>query len=307
MSFNSAHYLRFHVGLDWLIKPIPLRFFLRTVVEVDTVSAFCYNGDMKTCKHCSKEFAAKGKKLFCTVACQQKNWAILRNKSGKHTKDSRDAGILIRSIKPTDRQKGIILGAMMGDSSITQRENGTCRLRLCCGEKQKDYLEWKKNELKEFIVQKEAIRSVGSAFGTTTVGFSYDTVIHPFFQELFPKFYVRYGGKKRRTFDMNILNQLTPLSVLIWFLDDGCYYFNKKKSDHSLYLSTCRYSLSEIQMMKKWFWHTWHIESVIYYDKTHDTNYLHFRRVSQFQFNNLFLKPFKEIIPSCMYYKFPNF
>ena len=196
---------------------------------------------------------------------------------------------------------------MMGDSSITPRPNGACRLRLLHGEAQKDYLEWKRNELKEFIAQETATRSEGTAWGTPSISYLYETVNHSIFQELYPQFYVRYGGVKRRTFSMNILNRLTPFSVLIWFLDDGCYYHDSKKSTHILYLSTCRYTLSEVRMAKKWFWHTWHIESVIYYDKTHNVHYLRFNRAAQFQFHDLFLKPFKDIIPSCMHYKFPDF
>ncbi len=261
---------------------------------------------MKTCKQCSKEFPIKGTKSFCSYECQQQYWAIKRNKTGTSRKTSRLFGQAARLIKPTDRQMEIILGAMMGDSSITSRENGACRLRLMHGEAQKDYLEWKRNELKEFIAQKTATRSESNAWGTPTIGFVYETVRHPIFQEIYPQFYVRYGGVKRRTFNMNILNRLTPLSILIWFLDDGCYSLGQK-STHKLYLSTCRYTLSEVRMAKKWFWHKWRIESVIYYDKTHDVHYLNFRRAAQFQFNDLFLKPFKDQIPSCMHYKFPNF
>lgn len=262
---------------------------------------------MKKCKQCNKEFPIKGKKSFCSYDCQQQYWAIKRNKTGTSSKKTRLFGQKARLINPTSRQMEIILGMMMGDSSITQRENGTCRLRLCHGEKQKDYLEWKRNELKEFISQNTPTKNEGISFGSPSTSFVYETVVHPIFQKLYPNFYVRYGGIKRRTFNMNILNKLTPLSILIWFLDDGCYCYTPQNSSYKLYLSTCRYTLSEIRMAKKWFWHTWRIESVIYYDKTHNTHYLNFRRAAQFQFNDLFLKPFKDQIPSCMSYKFPNF
>jgi len=266
----------------------------------------------KICEYCGKQFLASGKnswkKIFCDVSCQQKYWADKRNKTGKTKSLAVANGKEVRKIHLKDEQLQLCLGGMMGDSSITPKSNGNCRLKMCHCEKQLDYLTWKSELLNPFISNGVNLdnREGNSKFNSSPSYYSY-TYVHQDFTDLFGLFYLLDKGKKRKTVNMNILNKLKEFGILIWFLDDGHYSYNEKKFHHVMYLSTYRYSLGEHQSMKKWFWHKWRIESTIYYDKTHNKYTLRFNKEALLRFNNLFLSPFKNMVPQCMHYKFPEF
>jgi hypothetical protein len=218
-----------------------------------------------------------------------------------------------RKIHFTEEQLQIVLGGLMGDSSISTRINGSCRLKMCHGEKQKDYLEFKKKKLETFFLQESPTidssnsnNSKSFSFGSLN-SYHYNSIVHQDFTDIKGLFYRNEKGKKRKYINMNILNKLDRLGMLIWYLDDGCFHHYPKKSSYIMYLSTCKYSLSEHETIKKWFWHKWKIESKIRFDNTNKCYYLHFLKKGMVSFNDLFLKPFKKEVPVCMHYKFPNF
>ncbi len=271
----------------------------------------------KTCKFCNKYFIAEGKnswkKLFCNVICQQEFWSIQRNKTGIKNKPSRDLANRYKSNILTDKQIQICLGGMMGDSSINIRPNGRCRLLMNHCEAQNKYLDWKKDILYPFIIQAKANiclnkdRVINGVEINSTPSYHYASIQHQYFTDLFGLFYTTYLGEKRKRVNMNILNMLQPLAILIWFLDDGCYYSQPKHSSHTMYLSTYRYTLGEHQTMKKWFWHKWRIEMTITPTNQNTKFILRMNKENMIKFNNLFLFQFKDDVPECMHYKFPNF
>lgn len=228
-------------------------------------------------------------------------------------KDSRILGDALRKLKLTEKQLELCYGGMLGDSSITPRPNGAGRLRLSHGSKQKEYLEWKASLMRPFIIQENPTswnnpeKNINGTICPPSTAFCYETVVHQTFTDLYGLFYEKIKGVKRKRLTMSILNKVTPFSVLIWFLDDGSYFYSATKNTHSMYLSTYRYTLGEHQTLKKWFWHKWRIESVISYDKTHNKYILRFNVKAQKRFYELFLKPFSVEIPKCMAYKIPNF
>jgi hypothetical protein len=232
-------------------------------------------------------------------------------------KEQIQKGKLARSMKLTDQQIQVCLGGLMGDSSIKKPspEHGGCRLKMCHCEKQLDYLEWKTSLLRPFIIQEKPTvdksssrtRTINGKSFNASPSYIYSTITHQAFTDLYGLFYITENGIKRKTVNMNILNKLQPLAILIWFLDDGCYSYQPKKSTHIMYLSTYRYPLNEHQTMKHWFWHKWKINSIIQYDKIHNKFLLRFNNDDKKKFNELFISPFKENIPTCMHYKFPIF
>lgn len=208
----------------------------------------------------------------------------------------------------SEQQSQIIYGGLLGDSNINIRSNGTCRIKMTHSEKQLDYLEFKKKMLEPFIIQNRPTSDFqpNNKYAPNSTFYTYNTIVHQDFTNIFGLFYRTIRGKRKKYITMNFLNKLQPIAILIWFLDDGCYYFSKNKA-HILYLSTYRYSLPEHQTLKEWFWKKWKIESKISYDSTHEMYILRFNVKDIRIFNDLFLKPFRQNIPSCMSYKFPNF
>ena len=269
----------------------------------------------RTCKFCNKQFVVEGKnswkKIFCNILCQQAFWSIKRNKTGEIRKESRDAGKEIRrqNIHLSPEQLQIVYGTMMGDASISPRENGACRIQISHCEKQLPYLQYKIDRLSPFFIQEHPTPDSqrASSFKGSTPAYKYSSMVHQDFTDVFGLFYKTTKGIKRKIVDMNILNKLEPLSILFWFLDDGCYTYQPKKSTHIMFLSTYNCTLAEHRTLKRWFWHKWRIESTITHHKPTDQYTLRFPKQAQIIFNNLFLKPFKHLVPSCMHYKFPEF
>ena len=185
---------------------------------------------------------------------------------------------------------------------------------MCHGEQQCQYLEWKKDILSTFIIQYKPNKCEGKLTSIndgkefkSLPAYHYTSIQHQAFTDMFGLFYITDKGKKRKRVTMNILNQLQPLAILIWFLDDGCYKYQKAKSCHQMYISTHRYSLGEHRTMKRWFWHKWRIEVIITPTARNKYFILRMNKDSQVKFSELFLEPFKDSIPTCMHYKFPNF
>lgn len=213
----------------------------------------------------------------------------------------------IRRTHLSTYQRQVVLGTLMGDASFNVKENGSCRIQMAHSIKQKAYLEWKKEILSPFFLMDkptEYISYKNNVFNSKP-NYHYSSIVHQDFTDLYGLFHS--DNTRRKGVTMNVLNAMTELSVLVWFLDDGCYHYQQTNSTHSMYLSTYCFTLSEHNTMKKWFWHKWRVDIRIAYDATHKSYTLRLNKENMVKFNNIFLKPFLNIIPDCMHYKFPNF
>jgi hypothetical protein len=150
--------------------------------------------------------------------------------------------------QPTERQIEIIYGTMLGDGSITNEKCSVNKsLRLLHGLKQKKYLFWKFNELKSLCIK--------NPIKTKNGRWSFSTFYHPFFTNLRNEFYL----SNVKIITEKILNKLTPLSVAVWFMDDGC----NCNEGLSLRICTCCFSESEHALIKKWFYGKFEIDTRI--------------------------------------------
>jgi recombination protein RecA len=100
-------------------------------------------------------------------------------------------------------------GTLMGDGSLSMNTNGyAARLRYCHAERQTEYADWKAS-LFANVECNRAIRKDGVV--------TYDFSPLPELAELRRSVYT--DGKK--TFDDDYLKSLTPLSLALWYMDDG--------------------------------------------------------------------------------------
>lgn len=147
----------------------------------------------------------------------------------------------------TDREHAILVGTLMGDGCLqtTGGRNGkNARLRLEHGLKQKDYLLWKAEELK----------------GVSPGGkISFLSRVHPGTKETYH--YARYQswatlslGELRRVFYPEGKKRVpamlagllsNPLSLAVWYMDDG-YYAVKDRAAY-IYLGTVSREEAEIE------------------------------------------------------------
>jgi hypothetical protein len=104
-------------------------------------------------------------------------------------------------------QKEFIAGTLLGDGCLLQTTRGYC-LRIHQGIKQKDYVEWKYNIMKNLVNTHPKL---------CQRGYYFRTVSNPVFDEYRQIFY----EEKRKKVPENIENLLTPLGLAVWIMDDG--------------------------------------------------------------------------------------
>jgi recombination protein RecA len=116
----------------------------------------------------------------------------------------------------SDFQWEVLLGGLMGDSSLSLSRNGhTARLRWGHGRKQVEYGEWKASLFTNLSVSRST-NSKGAQF--------WDVQSLPELIDLRNAVYV--NGKKVLSWDY--LKRLTPLSLAIWYMDDGTFAIRSK-------------------------------------------------------------------------------
>ena len=113
-------------------------------------------------------------------------------------------------------QWDVILGGLMGDGALSPSRSGhAARYRIGHGAKQVAYAEWKASLLGN-IGSSRHVNGDGAVF--------YDFTPLPELAELRRAVY--FGGKK--VFSADYLKQLTPLSLAIWYMDDGSFTLRSK-------------------------------------------------------------------------------
>jgi recombination protein RecA len=116
----------------------------------------------------------------------------------------------------SDFQREVLLGGLMGDGALSpSRSAHGARFRFGHGAKQADYCEWK-TSLFENVGVSRSSNAQGSTFC--------DVTPLPELAELRHAVYV--GGRK--VFSHDYLKQLTPLSLAIWYMDDGGFTLRAK-------------------------------------------------------------------------------
>lgn len=155
----------------------------------------------------------------------------------------------LRASQFSERQQAIVYGTLLGDGYLRPTNNSSGNhsyaLSLCHGEKQLDYLKWKYEELKNFV-HKEAFTVSTRSFHGNAPTYSFNTISHPFLNEAHTVCY-SVNGKKDIT--QNWLDKLSPLSIAVWYLDDG----SLNKRYHTIVLCTNSFSREGQQLAVNYF------------------------------------------------------
>lgn len=119
--------------------------------------------------------------------------------------------IKLDSLPPlTDYQKELLIGSMLGDGTICKNSNTKGVYSEGHGIKQLAYLEWKKEILEDYV----------SRFVVYDTFCSLATISHPYFLDMFYQWYpCKTEGRYTKRIPKNIT--LTPLSLAVWYMDDG--------------------------------------------------------------------------------------
>src|SRR3989344_2133409 len=144
-----------------------------------------------------------------------------------------------KDLKLSKRQRELVVGLLLGDGHLeTQNGGRTYRLKVEHGSAQREYLEWLAKEFQEWLV------TGWDEKNKEKLGYGFTTVSHPAFRFYGAQFY--QNGKKR--IPPLIKKLMSPLSLAIWFLDDG----SAKSSKHrSLVIHSLGYNRKDLELMQE--------------------------------------------------------
>jgi LAGLIDADG DNA endonuclease family len=127
----------------------------------------------------------------------------------------------------TDRQKEIIIGSLMGDACRASPTGASVKFKH--SEKQKAYITWKFNEL-ENISSKYSFQTKSYFHEVFKANYNYTvfyTNANSDIEIILKEFY--QGADKQPT--QNLIDQISPLSLAVWYMDDGMTDFGARPSE----------------------------------------------------------------------------
>ncbi len=216
---------------------------------------------IRQCKKCWKEFKTFNKRLFCTDECKCKYWDKKRadekpRKSNKRYNLANEK----RKIPLTQRQKEIAYWTLLGDGCLMKssktEESSLYKLLATHSSKQFDYIDWMQKEFASVMsnglmkyIRKDRLRPNWDPY----IQYHLQTIWHGDFAQIK---WLLYRGKNKFV-TRRFLNLLTPLSLAVWYMDDGT-----KQWKWSV-LCTYWFSISENRTIKQYFHQKWWIETNI--------------------------------------------
>lgn len=138
---------------------------------------------------------------------------IPREASSKSTNSS-SIRMLRNSLTLNKIQHNVLIGAILGDASLVVNSWGkNYRFHVEQSDNQKSYLLWKYGIFKNFTLSPPIFRMVTNSWKFRTLSHSSFTDYRKIF----------YSGNKKII--PNYIDKLLkhPISVAVWFMDDGCY------------------------------------------------------------------------------------
>lgn len=152
----------------------------------------------------------------------------------------------------TQEQKSLIIGTLLGDGTLRLGKGRlNALLEINHSLIQKDYVDWKYSRLSDLVGTSPKARKCNGK----RMAYRFTTLSLPEMTILYEKFY-----KKRKKIIPKEL-RLSPLSLAVWFMDDG------SKSRNSIYLNTQQFSLSDQKKLQRFLRNGYKIETTLNKDK----------------------------------------
>ena len=145
----------------------------------------------------------------------------------------------------SEKQKEYLFGSLLGDDQLNM--NGKRKypyLVVTHSTKQNDYIQWKYKIWKQ-IVPNEIKPVIMNVKGKSYSAKYFTTGAHPDFLDFYRLFY----STGRKVVTRAILDKLTPLSIAIWYMDDG-YYCNSRGRAR---ISTNSFTYDENSIIQNFF------------------------------------------------------
>lgn len=141
------------------------------------------------------------------------------------------------------RQKSVLVGMILGDAYLQKTGKQNARIRLEHSEEQKDYLLWKAAFFPEFFQGKpSSLKRFNPIYEKEYSYVRWQSNSSPEIGKFQGIFYT--GGKKIIPKELSEL--LTdPLTLAVWFMDDGYFY----RRDNMAYIYLAKYSDTELVLL----------------------------------------------------------
>lgn len=199
--------------------------------------------------------------------------------------------------KITKESRNLLIALLLGDGTISN--NNVFKLSHC--KEQRDYLEWKIEQLKNAGLRNNGLKEYISIKGYNIGKKVYYTQLNiiPFIKVLrrvFYKPYKKLGNRK-------LLNRLDAKGIAIWYMDDGHINYRKTNGKvHGFYIkiATC-IPKEELQIIIDYFKEVWDIEFYMFHEGKKENSYsLCCGTKEGIKFINL-VKPYVEQVPSMIH------
>lgn len=170
------------------------------------------------------------------------------------------------------KDKAVLYGLAIGDGHISYRtrlKDGKYRYEqaeLIIGHSgsQKDYLEWKADELLRIFGDKRP-KVAETTHHLKTTGKTYTgyrvAKTSPYFRQMHKEL---YKNDRKKVVTKEFLQHLNEVSVAIWFMDDGHIHLNKSKVGE---LTSCQANIctqvseEEVDIICQWFFETFGLQA----------------------------------------------
>ena len=196
-----------------------------------------------------------------------------------------------------DDVKQVLFGTILGDSHLSRPYKNAS---LSCGHspKQKDYLYWKSNILTKDFKNRVSLyyRRTGQKI------YIMKTKYCPYLANLHSLFYIKSNQPGRlweKIVNSDVLEQLCPLGLAVWYCDDGAYIVR----DKSCTLNTQGFTYNENLILKNYFLKKWDIKCIVQEDYRKDYKKSYYKLVFHKEEAYKFLTLIKDFIPESMIYK----
>ncbi len=191
-----------------------------------------------------------------------------------------------KTLKLTDIQRSILIGTLLGDGHLETRDMGkTYRLKIEHQILQNDYTEWLYNHFKEWV--RGGIYRKSKANTKEYVGFT--TYSHGAFRFYGQQFYA--NGKK--VVPQIISKLLDPLSIAVWFMDDGSW---KSEKHNTFIIHTLGFTKSDLERVQSVFAEKLKIQTSLHRQKEKYWR-LYIKSESSKDFRNM-IEPYTSLIES---------
>jgi hypothetical protein len=150
----------------------------------------------------------------------------------------------------SEEQRSIIVGSLLGDGAMRCKTNALLEINHCWD--QRTYVDWKYDRLADVVRTPPKRRSGNGG----RLAYRFVTRSLPALTAIYRRFYG--GGRKQ----IPVL-RLTPLTMAVWFMDDGC------RSRSAVYLNTQQFGLEDQALLLWLLQEQWGIRASLNRDKSY--------------------------------------